>query len=237
MAAHRMLATLALVGSAGAHASPFLMPEATRELAVGAALVNREEDEGSRTRSTYLQPYLEVKWSNGVFLQGLWLGRQLSATPGLQYGPLLTVARERTAPPGRDTRLMPVAGAFASVQLLHNLSFAAQAYRMASSQGGAAMNLQLVGHQSLAAHHTLLMAGGVRLADRRHLQAHLGAGPDARAGIKDLHAEARWDWELTPKYTASAGLDVKRLQGDAAAGALVTRRTGIGYSLMLVARY
>jgi outer membrane scaffolding protein for murein synthesis (MipA/OmpV family) len=237
MAPRCMAAVLALLASAGAGASPFLMPEQTRELAVGAMLGNREEDEGSRTRSTYLQPYLEVKWSNGMFLQGLWLGRQFSSTPGLQYGPLLTVARERSAPPGRDTRLMPVFGAFGSVQLLHNLSFAAHAYRMAGSQGGAAMNLQLVGHRSLAAHHALVMAAGVRLADRRHLQAHLGAGPDARAGVKDLHAEARWDWELTPKYTASAGLDIKRLQGDAATGTLVTRRTGTGYSLMLVARY
>jgi len=132
---------------------------------------------------------------------------------------------------------MPVFGAFGSIRLLHNLSFAAHAYRMAGSQGGTAMNLQLVSYQSLAAHHALVVAGGVRLADRRHLQVYLGAGPDAEAGVKDLHAEARWDWELTPKYTASAGLDIKRLQGDAATGALVTRRTGIGYSLMLVARY
>lgn len=236
MAPRLVVAVLALLGNA-ANASPFYMPEETRELAIGVGLGNREEDEGSGMRSTYLQPYLEAKWSNGVFLQGLWLGRQFSNTPGLQYGPMITLARERSAPPGRDARLMPVFGAFASYQLLHNLSFAAHAYRMAGSRGGAAMNLQLVGHRSLAAHHALVLAAGVRLADRRYLQAHLGAGQDTRAGVKDLHAEARWDWELDPKYTASVGFDLTRLQGDAARGTLVTRRTGIGYSLMLVRRF
>ena len=237
MAPRCLVAVLAVLGSAGAAASPFLMPEETREMTIGAVLVNGEEDEGSRTRSTYLQPYLDVRWSNGVFLQGLWLGRQLSATPGLQYGPLLTLARERTAPPGRDTRLMPVFGAFARYQLLHNLTFVAHGWRMAGSRGGAVMNLQLVSHHSLAPHRTLLLAAGARLADRRHLQAYLGAGPDAKAGVKDLRAEARWDWEITPKYTAGAGVDFTRRQGDAAASPQVERRSSIGYSLMLLRHF
>lgn len=232
-----LAAVLACLAAGGAGASPFLMPEDTRELAVGAALGHSEEDEGSRTRATYLAPYLEARWSNGVFLNGLWLGRQLSATPGLQYGPLVTAARERSAPAGRDTRLMPVFGAFANYQLLHNLVFVAHGWRMTGSRGGAAANLQLVSYQGVAPHHTLVLAAGVSLADRRHLQAYLGAGPDARGGLKAVQGEARWDWEVTPRYTASAGIDVRRLQGDAAAGALVTRRTGVGYSLRLLRHF
>ena len=129
---------------------------------------------------------------------------------------------------------MPLFGAFVNYQLLHNLNVVMHGYRMAGSRGGSAANLQIVTHRSMAPHHTLVLAAGLRLADRRFLAMHHGAGPDAAGGVNDSHIAGRWYWELTPKYTASAGIDARRLHGDAASGALVTRRTGIGYSLMLV---
>ena len=237
MAPRHALAALAMLAAPFAAASPFLLPEGTRELAVGAALVNSEDDLGSRTRSTYVQPYFKGQWSNGLFMQGLWLGMQLAPTPGVQAGPLLTVARRAGAAPGSDARVMPVFGAFANVQLLHNLQFAAHGYRIAGSRGGAEMSMQLATYRSLAPHHAVVLAAGVRLADRHVLQRQLGAAPDASGGIKNSHVEGRWDWEVTPKYTASAGVQARRLHGDAALGALVTRRTGLGYSLMLVRSY
>lgn len=234
MAPRYLAAVLACLGAGGACASPFLMPEGTRELQAGVVLGNHAEDEGRRTRTNYVAPHFEARWSNGVFLQGLSLGMQLSATPGLRYGPLLALGRERTAAPGRDTRLMPLFGAFMNYQLLHNLHVVTNGYRMAGSRGGIQASLLLATHYNVAPHHVLVLAAGVRLADRRFLQTHLGAGPDAKAGVKDSGIEGRWQWELTPKYTASATVEARRLHGDAATGSLVTRRTGVGYSLMLV---
>lgn len=234
MAPRYLAAVLAFLGAGAASASPFLMPEGTRELQAGVVLGNHAEDKGSRTRTNYVAPHFEARWSNGVFLQGLSLGMQLSLTPGLRYGPLLAIGRERTAEPGRDTRLMPLFGAFMNYQVLHNLHVVTNGYRMAGSRGGTQVNLLLATHYNVAPHHVVVLAGGLRLADRRFLQTHLGAGPDASAGVKDSGIEGRWQWELTPKYTASASVEARHLHGDAASGALLVRRTSVGYSLMLV---
>lgn len=237
MALRYLVAILACLGAASAGASPFLMPEGTRELSVGLGLGNSEGDDGSGRRETYLQPYFDARWSNGVFLEGLWLGMQLSQAPGLQYGPLVTAARERSSAPGSDTQLMPVFGAFMNYQLLHNLHVAANGFRMAGSRGGSQVNLRLTTHRSMAPHHTLVLAAGLRLSDRRFLQARLDAGPDAQAGVQDSHIEGRWRWEINPKYTASATVVARHLHGDAASAKLATRPISLGYSLMLVRCY
>lgn len=234
MAPRYLAAVLACLGAGAACASPFLMPEGTRELRAGMVLGSHPEDEGSRERSNFVSPYFDARWSNGVFLHGLSLGMHLSQTPGLRYGPLLAFGRERTAAPGNDTRLMPLFGAFMNYQLLHNLHVVTNGYRMAGSRGGTQASLLLATHFSMAPHHSLALAAGLRLADQRFLQTHLGTGPDASAGVKDSGIEGRWQWELTPKYTASATVEARRLHGDAATGALVSRRTSVGYSLMLV---
>ncbi|WP_229445158.1 MipA/OmpV family protein [Massilia sp. Leaf139] len=237
MAPRRLVAVLAFLNAAAAGASPFMMPEGTRELAVGAVLGSREEDEGGGKRAAYLMPYLDARWSNGVFLQGFTVGMQLSEAPGIGYGPLLTLGRERSARPGRDTRLLPVFGAFVEYRLLHNLQLGVDTYRMAGSRGGTTMNLQLATHHSLAAQHTLVVGAGLRLADRRYLRAQLGAEPDASGGVKDSHVEGRWEWEPNPKYRVFVGFDARRLHGAAARGALVERRNSVGYSLMLLRSY
>lgn len=237
MALRHLAAVLACLGAASGAASPLLMPEGTRELSVGLGLGNSEEDDRSGRRETYLQPYFDARWSNGVFVEGLWLGMQLSEVPGLDYGPLVTAARERSAAPGGDTRLMPMFGAFMHYRLLHNLHLTADGFRMVGSRGGSQMNLGLATYHSMAPHHTLVLAAGLRLSDRRFLQANLDAGPDAQAGVQDSHIEGRWRWEINPKYTASATIVARRLHGDAASARPATRPVSLGYSLMLVRRF
>ena len=232
-----LLAMVLLGGRAGATESPLLMPEGTSEFAIGAALRHGEEDEGSGRRTTWLQPYLQAQWSNGVFLDGLWLGRQLSGVPHLRYGPLLTVAREPLPRADGDRRLMPVFGAFLSYNLLHNLNFSVHGYRMAGPRGDAMADVRVMSYNSVAPHHAFAIEAGLRLADRRHLQAQFGVGPEASSGIKDAYVGARWHWELTPKYTAVAGLEYKRLCGDAASAPASARRSSLASHLLLIYRY
>lgn len=237
MRVHLMLTAALATTCAGAAESPFLMPEGTSEFTVGAALRHGENDEDSGRRGTWLQPYWQAQWSNGIFLDGVWLGRQMSDVPHLRYGPMLTLARERLPRGGEDHRLMPVFGGFLSYQLLHNLRFSVHGYRMAGSRGDAMADLQLMSYHSVVPHHGLSFMAGLRLADRRHLQAHLGAGAEASGGVKDAYAGARWHWELTPKYTASVGLEYKRLGGDAADARGGARRSSLDSHLLLLYRF
>lgn len=217
--------------------SPFLMPEQSSEFTVGAAWVYSEEDEGSARRSAFLQPHFEGRWSNGVFMNGLWLGRQLSGVPHQRYGPLLSVGRERVSRNGGNGRLKPLVGAFWEYQVLHNLTVKMHGYRMAGGRGGGLLDLQLASVNSMAPHQTLGLAAGLRLADRPYLQAHLGAGEDASGGLKDVYLRGFWHWELDPKYAASVGLEYKRLEGSAAASPLAARRGSLASFMMLSYRY
>lgn len=238
MSARAILFAAALLAApAGAAESPFMMPEGSSDFAVGAALAYAEEDVGSARRSAFVQPYFEARWSNGVFMEGLWLGRQLSNTPHLRYGPLLTLGRERTPRPGKDTRLLPLVGAFLSYQLLHNLTLGAHGHHMPGSRGGSVLDVRLTSQNGVAPHHSTGVAAGLRVADRRYLETYSGAAPGASAGVKDAYIAGRWYWELNPKYTAIAGLEYKRLHGSAAAGPRVAKRSSLANSLMLVYRY
>lgn len=232
-----LLAGADCFADASAADSPFLMPEHSSEFAVGAAWVYGEEDEGSAQRSSFLQPHFEARWSNGVFLNGLWLGKELSSVPHLRYGPLLSLGRERTSPNGGSGSLRPLVGAFWEYRVLHNLSVKTFGYRMAGNRGGGLLDLQVASLNGMAPHHLLGLAAGLRLADRRYLQAHFGAGEDASGGVRDAYLRGAWQWELSRKYTASAALEYKRLEGSAAASPWTARRGSLASFVMLSYRY
>nr|WP_229507719.1 MipA/OmpV family protein [Massilia sp. Dwa41.01b] len=166
-----------------------------------------------------------------------WLGMHLSGTQDLRYGPLVSLAREPTPRPGHGTRLMPVAGAFVQYKLLHNLTIGAHGSRMTGSRGTAMIDAQLVSYNGLVPHHSIGLAAGLRLVDRRYLQAHFGTGPDASAGVKDVYLGGRWHWELGPKYELVTGLEFKRLMGDAATSPRTARRNSQTSFVMLLYRY
>ncbi|MEW6020849.1 MAG: MipA/OmpV family protein [Pseudomonadota bacterium] len=226
-----------LAGAACAADAPFLMPEHSREFVVGAALVYQDEEEGSARRSAFLRPHFEGEWSNGVFLQGLWLGKQLSTVPHLRYGPLLSFGRDRVSAHGGHGSPRPLVGAFWEYQVLHNLSIRARGHRMAGGGNGGLLDLQLASFNSVAPHHALGLAAGLRLADRRYLQANFDAGKDASGGVKDVYLKGVWLWELNPKYTASMTLESRRLEGSAATSPWVARRRSLASSVMLTYRY
>jgi MipA family protein len=47
--------------------------------------------EGGGERKVRAMPVLQVGWGNGAFISGMSAGWHLSSTPGLEYGPLLSV--------------------------------------------------------------------------------------------------------------------------------------------------
>lgn len=94
------LCVLALAGACGAaHAqTPAInpMPDGSRDMYVGLGAQYAPRYEGAKDRRTTAMPMLQVQWSNGVFISGVSMGMHLSASPSVEYGPLVALA------PGRD---------------------------------------------------------------------------------------------------------------------------------------
>lgn len=202
-----------------------LMPEGSRNTSVGIMLGSLPASEGSRKRNRALIPFLRVQWSNGVFVNNLSAGMQLSRTPHLSYGPLVAVGGDEAREPGeRDERKLLVGG-FAGYSLLHNLRVNALALHN-GARGGGGNTLQLAARtwMGLAQHHGGSLELGVNLADGRYMQSHFG--DTASAGIKDTFVEASWNWQVNRKFELHSAVKFSQLSGNAGTGRFVATRGG-----------
>ena len=89
-----LLAGAACCGAASAWAQapePGLMPDGSYDMYVGLGVRAAPNYEGGGERTLRAMPVLQVGWSNGVFISGMSAGWHLSSTPGVEYGPLLSV--------------------------------------------------------------------------------------------------------------------------------------------------
>lgn len=205
-----------------------LMPEGSSEMRAGVGLINGPQAAGSTERTVVMLPQFGAEWSNGVFLDSLVLGKQMSASPQIKYGPLL--ALNLVTRPGDGGRtLRPVAGAFLRYRPLRELGLQAHILGGASHSGnGFLLNLSANTQADLAPHQWLAFGVGLDLADRAYMQSDFGtAGYHPAGGVRDLFAEARWRWQLTHKVTMVASLRASQLQGAAAASPFTRQRTGM----------
>jgi MipA family protein len=103
--------------------------------------------------------------------------------------------------------------------------------------------------QVIAPHHSLSLSAGITLVNRAYNMAYFGvAAEDADSyqmhpeyhpdgGIQDVRLGARWNWELSPMWLVTSGLQVTRLVGDAKKSPLVERPTNVSLSTALVYRF
>jgi len=195
---------LALSGSAIAQTpSAPLMPDGSRDMYLGLGVVSAPRYAGADDRRTRPSALVQFQWSNGVFLSGLNLGMHLSSTPGLEYGPLLSVD------PGRDasgTRKLsgiggvdlpaygilkfnpddiPDIGARLTAGGFVNRYFG-DGVRLTSSllhgagddRRGLLWNVALQKtFAGLPAHHHVSVTAGVTWANRRYMQEYFGVLP------------------------------------------------------------
>ena len=73
-----------------------LMPDGSHDMYIGLGVIHRPKYEGAQTSKTTALPALQIQWSNGIFVAGMSAGMQLSESPQIEYGPLLTIAPGRT---------------------------------------------------------------------------------------------------------------------------------------------
>jgi len=225
-------ALYAILGPALAQSDVSLLPEGSSEMQVGAVLVSGPRAPGSAGRSTVLLPQFSAEWSNGVFLDGLLLGKQMSSDPRLQYGPLL--AFNLAAQHGDNGRtLRPVLGAFIRYRPVGELRLQGHVIAPASDAGnGVLMQFSAGTAVTLASHQWLNFSLGIEAADSAYMQSDFGTARfHPSGGLRTLFASVHWDWELSPKVRMALALHASRLQGDAAASPRTERRNGVANSL------
>lgn len=208
-----------------AQSPEMLMPEGSRETSIGILFGSLPANEGSRKRNQGIIPLLRIRWSNGVFVNNLSAGMQLSRTPHLRYGPLVAVDGDKAREPGERNERKLLVGAFAGYSLLHNLRVDALALHN-GARGGGGNTLQLTARtwMSLAPHHSGSLEAGVDLADGRYMHSHFG--DTASAGVKNTFAGASWNWQASRKFELHTGVKFSQLSGNAGTGRFVATRGG-----------
>jgi outer membrane scaffolding protein for murein synthesis (MipA/OmpV family) len=206
-----------------------LMPEGSRESWVGAIFVNQPEREGSRERESALVPYFRVQWSNGLFVENLSAGLQMSRIPHLRYGPLVALGGDGPRGTGDRRGLKLLAGGFAGYRILHNLGVDAVAVHRL---GGTQLKLAASTWAQLAPHHSASFQAGVNLADSNYMRWHFGE--TAAGGVKDTYAGANWHWQASRKYELHTRIKFSRLGATVAASPSVETRDGVHLTTALV---
>lgn len=202
-----------------------LMPEGSRDVSIGAMFGSRPASEGSRKMALVLSPYLRVQWSNGIFVENLSAGMQLSRTPHLRYGPLVALGRGEAREPGERHGLKLLVGGFAGYHLLHNLGINATAVHGGGRNGGG-NQLQLAARTSmqLVPHHSGSFQLGVDVADRSYMRSHFG--DTAEGGVKNTFAAASWHWQMGRKYELHTRVRFIQLSGNAGSSRFIATRGG-----------
>lgn len=234
MARHTLLAcALAVVlAPAQAQTDASLMPEGASEMRAGALLVSAPGAPGGAGHRVFLLPQFSAEWSNGVFLDGLALGKQLSSDPMLGYGPLVALNLGGQRADGGSV-VQPMLGAFVRYVPLHELLLQAQlAVPAWHGADGVLLHARAGTRVDLAPRQWLEAGVGVNVADRRALMPDFGnASFQPAGGVRDVFADLRWGWQVSRKVTLNAVLLASRLQGDAAASPRTRQRNGCAYAL------
>jgi outer membrane scaffolding protein for murein synthesis (MipA/OmpV family) len=71
------------------------MPDGSRDMYVGLGAVSAPRYEGADSRKVSALPVLQVEWSNGFFISGMSAGMHLSASPSVEFGPLVALQLRR----------------------------------------------------------------------------------------------------------------------------------------------
>lgn len=89
---------LAVSGSAASAQTPTTnpMPDGSHDMYAGLGAVSAPRYEGANSRKVRALPVLQVQWSNGIFISGMSAGMHLSASPVVEYGPLLAIHPRRS---------------------------------------------------------------------------------------------------------------------------------------------
>ena len=242
----------ALAEEAATGASALMMPDGSRDMYVGAALTGSSVADDGASRGAVLRPLLQVQWSNGLFVSAIGVaGMHLSATPGVEYGPLLAASNARAPADSRrlrGTRRIkgsPDVGGFYGYYLGDQARVTANLMYDTSAHGWRGqLGLQKT-LPSLAAHHTVTLSAGVSLAsgavmdELYAVSAAAGGARDYRpaGGVTSVDMGVNWNWALSSKWLLNSAVTGTRLGNGPARSPFIERRNVITWSSGLGYRF
>lgn len=98
------------------------------------------------------------------------------------------------------------------------------------------------------AHHQFTFGTGFTLVNQAYANSYFGVSEreadrsinpsfSARAGIKDVHADIFWNWNLSSSWMLTSKLNLSRLVGDSSNSPLVERKTNVSVSSAIAYRF
>ncbi|WP_226939395.1 MipA/OmpV family protein [Janthinobacterium rivuli] len=247
-----LLAACAPALADGASASALMMPDGSRDMYVGAAVTGSSATDDGAPRAAVLRPLLQVQWSNGVFVSASGVaGMHLSATPGVEYGPLLASSNTRGPEDSwrlRGTRRIKGSldvGGFYGHYLGEQTRVTSNLLYDTSARGWRGQFSLQKTLPSLAAHHTVTVSAGVSLAsgavmdERYAVSAAAGGARDYRpgGGVTSVDAGINWNWALSSKWLLNSAVTGTRLGDGPAHSPVIERRNVITWSSGLGYRF
>lgn len=213
---------------------------------VGLGMASGPRFPGADDTRTRLLPVLGYQWANGWFASTLGgVGVNLSSTPGLQYGPRLTVdfgRRESTDAALRgmgNVQASAELGGFVHYRVVDALTLHAD-LRAGSGEDhkGVRMDLGAGYGFQLAPGMRLRLGASTTVANQAYAQTHFGvtAGQSAssgyalytpKAGFQDVRASVGLNVALAPRVMLSTALTSTTLLGDAKDSPLVRKTSGL----------
>ncbi|WP_334189759.1 MipA/OmpV family protein [Noviherbaspirillum sp.] len=176
-----------------------LMPDGSRDMYAGIGIVSAPRYKGSDRQETDPVALVQVQWSNGIFVSGLSAGMHLSASPTLEFGPLLAIEPGRNASgaqklsgiggvgmaaPGTDAQQAPrftdidstlQGGAFLNHYFDESLRLTSSVlYGAGNHHNGLLLNAGIQKFIQVAPHHAVTLSAGATWANRRYTQDYFG---------------------------------------------------------------
>lgn len=184
-----------------------LMPDGSKDMYAGIGITSAPRYRGSDRQETDPVALVQVQWSNGIFVSGLSAGMHLSASPTLEFGPLLAIEPGRNASgaqklsgiggvglaaPGADLQQRPrftdidsalQGGAFLNRYLDESLRLTSSVlYGAGNNHNGLLLNAGIQKFIQVAPHHAVTLSAGATWANRRYTQDYFGVNGASTAG-------------------------------------------------------
>jgi outer membrane scaffolding protein for murein synthesis (MipA/OmpV family) len=150
----------------------------------------------------------------------------------------------------------PEAGGFFNFYLFDNARIATSVlYGSGENRNGLIAQADLQRSFRPAPHHTLSFVAGFNWANKEYMQSYFGVPPNSiamtssgayaylqdgfepGADFKDTHLSLHWNWEWSSSWILTSNVAATRLEGDAAASPLTTRRDNVTVSSAIAYRF
>jgi MipA family protein len=223
---------------------------------LGVAAVLGYRYMGSDERRAAVLPALEYRWKNGWFVGTTnGVGYKFSSDPSMQYGVRLTVdlGRSESRSPVLagmgDIKTRPEIGGFFNLYLSRDFNLTSSLrYGSGNDSKGAQFDLGAVYAVQLAPQWRTAFGVAATVVNGSYMQSHFGVTAAqaltsqnpayaAGAGLRDVRTNVSVTYFISSDWSATGGLSLSSLQGDAKNSPIVRERAPLTGLLALGYRF